>query len=116
SQERTMKTYIKYDGIKRNAPNANYADESMNVFALDVGNYTEKDVREAARAFTGWHVPRERGGRENKYFLKTPVFRPQVYDRGMKTVLGKSGNFGPDEIVDVVAAQPASARYIVRRL
>ena len=115
-RDRAMMTYLNIEGSERNAPNENYARELMELFALGVGNFSEKDVREAARAFTGWHVPRERGGREGKYFLKTPVFRPQAYDRGMKTVLGKSGNFGPDEIVDVVVAQPASAQYIVRRL
>ena len=71
---------------QRNAPNENYARELMELFALGVGNYSEKDVREAARAFTGWHVPRERGGKEGKYFLKTPVFRPQGYDTGHENV------------------------------
>ena len=73
-----MMTYLNIDGSERNAPNENYARELMELFALGVGNFSEKDVREAARAFTGWHVPRERGGREGKYFLKTPVFRPQA--------------------------------------
>ena len=115
-RDRAMMTYLNIEGSERNAPNENYARELMELFALGVGNFSEKDVREAARAFTGWHVPRERGGKEGKYFLKTPVFRPQAYDRGLKTVLGRSGNFGPDEVVDVVVAQPASAQYIVRRL
>jgi len=111
-----MMEYLNIDGSERNAPNENYARELMELFALGIGNFSEKDVREAARAFTGWHVPRQRGGREGKYLLKTPVFRPQGFDRGMKTVLGKTGNFSPDDIVDIVVAQPASAQYIVRRL
>ena len=72
SHDRAMMTYLNIDGSERNAPNENYARELMELFALGVGNYTEKDVREAARAFTGWHGRRERGGRENKSSSKRP--------------------------------------------
>ena len=116
STDPAMMTYLNVDGSERNAPNENYARELMELFALGVGNYTEKDVREAARAFTGWHVPRERGGRENKSSSRRPSSGRSAYDRGTKTVLGKTGNFGPDDIVDIITAQPASAQYIVRRL
>ena len=58
-----MMIYLNIEGSERDAPNENYARELMELFALGVGNFSEKDVREAARAFTGWQVPRERGGR-----------------------------------------------------
>src|SRR3954447_20213169 len=57
-RDRAMMTYLNIEGSERNAPNENYARELMELFALGVGNFSEKDVREAARAFTGWHVPR----------------------------------------------------------
>jgi len=88
----------------------------MELFALGVGNFSEKDVREGARAFTGWQIPRERGPNPGQFDLKEPVFRPQRADTGMKTFFGKTGNFGPDDIVDIIVEQPASAKYIVGRL
>ncbi|MGE0688116.1 MAG: DUF1800 family protein, partial [Dehalococcoidia bacterium] len=115
SKDPAMMTYLDIDGSNRRAPNENYARELMELFALGVGNYTETDVREAARAFTGWNVPRERIN-PGAFTLKEPVFRQQAYDSGTKTFLGQTGNFGPDEIVDIITKQPASAEYIVRRL
>ena len=56
--------------------NENYARELMELYALGVGNYTEKDVREAARAFTGWQVPRTRGANPGQFTLGTPIRRP----------------------------------------
>ena len=115
SKDRAMMSYLDVANSTRGAPNENYARELMELFALGVGNFSEKDVREASRAFTGWQVPRQRG-EPGRYVLGEPVFRPQRFDSGSKTVLGKTGNFGPDDIVDIIVEQPASAQYIVRRL
>jgi uncharacterized protein (DUF1800 family) len=115
SRDRAMMTYLDIDGSSRQAPNENYARELMELFALGIGNYTEEDVREASRAFTGWNVPRNRI-EGPLYTLAEPVFRQQRYDNGTKTVLGQTGNFGPDEIVDVITSQPASGEHIVRKL
>jgi uncharacterized protein (DUF1800 family) len=87
----------------------------MELFALGVGNYSEQDVREAARAFTGWRIPRQRGD-NNRPILQEPVFTPRMYDNGVKTFLGEKGAFGPDEIVDIIVKQPASADFITRKL
>jgi uncharacterized protein (DUF1800 family) len=87
----------------------------MELFALVIGHYTEDDVREGSRAFTGWQVPRTRLG-GNQVLLQEPVFRPGRFDAGVKTFLGRSGNFHPDDIIDIVVAQPASAFYITGRL
>lgn len=116
SKDPAMMVYLNVDNSTRAAPNENYARELMELFALGVGNFSEKDVREAARAFTGWQIPRERGPNPGQFDLKEPVFRPQRYDNGMKTFFGKTGNFGPDDIVDIIVDQPASAKYIVGRL
>jgi uncharacterized protein (DUF1800 family) len=116
SMDPAMMIYLNVDNSNRAAPNENYARELMELFALGVGNFSEKDVREAARAFTGWQIPRERGMNPGQFSLGTPAFRPQRFDNGQKTFLGKTGNFRPEDIVDIIVEQPASAEYIVRRL
>jgi uncharacterized protein (DUF1800 family) len=116
SKDPAMMVYLNVENSARAAPNENYARELMELFALGVGNFSEKDVREAARAFTGWQIQRQRGPNPGQIDIMEPVFRPQRYDNGAKTFFGKTGNFGPDDIVDIVVEQPASAKYIVGRL
>ncbi|MFQ5730773.1 MAG: DUF1800 family protein, partial [Planctomycetaceae bacterium] len=70
-----------------------------------VGNYTEKDVQEAARAFTGWSTS---GGEF--------VFDADGHDRGLKTIFGKTGTFDGDDVVRLVLRQPSCARFLVRKL
>ena len=115
SQDPAMMAYLNIHGSSRRAPNENYARELMELFALGEGNYSEDDVREAARAFTGRQVPQTRL-EQNVFQLKTPVFRPGLFENGTKTFLGQSGNFRPDDIIGIITEQPASARYIVGRL
>src|SRR5262249_26443415 len=115
SVDPAMMTYLNIDGSNKTAPNENYARELMELFSLGVGNYSEMDVREGAKAFTGWQVPRTREDKGPPK-LGVPGFRPQRFDSSNKTFLGKTGNFKPDDIVDIITAQPASASYIVRRL
>jgi len=115
TRDPAMMVYLDVAGSVRTAPNENYARELMELFSLGVGNYSEEDVREAARAFTGWRIPRQRG-ENNRPILQEPVFTPRTFDNGVKTFLGKTGAFGPDEIVDIIVEQPASGEYITRRL
>jgi uncharacterized protein (DUF1800 family) len=115
SMDPAMMVYLDTAGSQSRAPNENYARELMELFALGEGNYSEEDVREAARAFTGWQVPRVRSDL-NTFILETPVFRRQQFDDGEKTFLGKTGNFLPDDIIDIVVEQPAAGQYVVRRL
>ena len=86
-------------------PNENYAREVMELFSLGVGNYTEQDIREAARALTGWTV--ENG---------EAVFDPERHDSGAKTLLGQTGNWTAGDVVRICLAQPACARFLVRKL
>jgi hypothetical protein len=88
-------------------PNENYAREVMELFALGLGAYTETDVKEAARALTGW-----------PYDAKTMTvsFDPRKHDDGMKSFLGRSGPFGLTDVVDIIVAQPVHARFISRKL
>jgi uncharacterized protein (DUF1800 family) len=91
----------------RAAPNENLARESMELFTLGVGNYTEADVRAAARALTGWQVRRADG---------VATLNPQRHDTGDKTILGRTGNFDTDGYADLLLAQPANATFLAARL
>jgi hypothetical protein len=89
----------------KGAPNENYARELMELFSLGIGNYTEQDIREAARAFTGWN-----------YTGDQYVFNAAQHDDEPKTVFGQTGQFNGDDIVGLVLDQPAAAKFIVRKL
>jgi uncharacterized protein (DUF1800 family) len=95
---------------RKGKPNENYARELMELFSMGIGNYTEDDVREGARALTGWTLA---GAKEGP---TEAVFRAGQHDDGQKTFLGQTGNFGLEEIVDIIVKQPATAQYLSRRL
>ena len=88
-------------------PNENFAREILELFSLGVGNYTETDVKEAARSFTGWSLDSNAFG-----FLERPFY----HDAGEKTFLGKTGNFKGEDIVDIILQQPACSHFIARKL
>jgi len=88
-------------------PNENFARELMELFTLGIGNYTEQDVRESARAFTGFSL----AGRGGPF-----LFRPRLHDDGTKTFLGRTGNFGGDDIIDIIFQQPAAPKHFARKL
>lgn len=90
---------------KKGKPNENYARELMELFSLGIGNYTEADIREAARAFTGYDV---KAGKT--------AFDAKQHDDGEKKVLGKTGKWKGDDIVRVCLDQPACPRFIARKL
>lgn len=101
-----MLRYLDNGQNRVGAPNENYAREQMELFTLGLGNYTESDVRESARALTGWVVDR-RSGKAH--------FVPRFHDSGEKTFLGKTGNFDGDDIVDIILEQPEASWFIARR-
>lgn len=88
------------------APNENLSREYMELFTLGPGSYTENDVREAARALTGWKINRANA---------KAVLRPQLHDDTAKTLLGRTADFDAAGFVDQVLAQPASAQFVVGR-
>jgi hypothetical protein len=98
------------------AVNENWGRELLELFSLGAGNYTEVDVRECSRAFTGWtfetKIPRLPYGRFPWKF----EYRPEDHDDGIKTFLGHTGNFNGEDIIDIVVSQPACAKFICRHL
>jgi uncharacterized protein (DUF1800 family) len=105
SRDGAMLVWLDSNSNVKSHPNENYARELMELFSLGVGNYTEKDIREAARAFTGWHT-------DGDAF----EFNPAAHDDGTKTVLGRTGNLNGEDVVKIVLGQPACARFLVRKL
>ena len=88
-------------------PNENFARELMELYTLGIGNYTETDVREAARAWTGLRVRRN----TDDVFLD-----PRLHDDGSKTFLNRSGNFAGKDVVDIIFQQPAAATFFATKL
>ena len=98
------------------AVNENWGRELLELFSLGVGNYTEEDVREASRAFTGWTIaaklPRQPYGR----FSWTFEYKPEDHDDGIKTFLGHTGNFNGEDIINIIVEQPACSQFMARHL
>ncbi|HIM37771.1 MAG TPA: DUF1800 domain-containing protein [Dehalococcoidia bacterium] len=98
------------------AVNENWGRELLELFSLGVGNYTEVDVRECSRAFTGWTIqpklPRGPIGRHDWFFQ----FKEEDHDDGEKTFLGETGNLNGDDIIRIISEQPATAMFIARHL
>ena len=99
----------------KRAPNENWGRELLELFSLGVGHYTEKDVFECARAFTGWTFT----NKMHRRFGPNPwkfVYRPEDHDNGEKTFLGHTGNFNGEDIIDIILKQPACPAFITRHL
>lgn len=111
AKDPAMLIYLDGANSRKEAPNENFAREVMELFTLGEathgGNYSERDIREAARAFTGWSVERE------DLSFK---FRPAFHDDGAKTLLGRTGNFDGDAVLDILLEQPEAARFVVGKL
>ena len=111
AKDPAMLVYLDGANSRKEAPNENFAREVMELFTLGEatqgGQYTEQDIREAARAFTGWSVERE------DFSFR---FRSVFHDAGDKTVLGRRGNLDGDAALDILLEQPAAARFIVGKL
>ncbi|HEY1583696.1 MAG TPA: DUF1800 domain-containing protein [Chthoniobacterales bacterium] len=107
SRDPAMMIYLDLVRSRKLHPNENWARELMELFTLGLGQYTEEDVRESARAFTGYRID-----------LASEQFRfeRRLQDTGRKTFLGQTGNFTGDDILDLIVAQPACARFIGRKI
>ncbi len=112
SKDAAMMVYLDTEINRKGKPNENYARELMELFTTGIGHYTEDDVRESARAFTGWTLT---GGKELRYAMQS-VFNPKYFDSGQKTFMGKTGNFTGDDIVEMLVPLRATAERLTTRL
>ncbi len=106
SQSAAMLNFLNAAQNKKGHPNENFAREVMELFTMGRGHYTEQDIKEAARAFTGWSA-----NIKGEF-----VFRRFQHDSESKTVLGKTGNFTGEDILDLLLDQPQTAQYITQKI
>ncbi|GAB3313337.1 hypothetical protein GCM10027511_24580 [Hymenobacter humi] len=106
SQEPAMLQFLNNQQNRKAHPNENFAREVMELFTLGRGNYTEQDVKEAARAFTGWGYDAQGNFR----------FRERDHDAGPKTFLGRTGNFTGEQVLELILQQPAAATFLVTKI
>lgn len=106
SRHPTMLEYLNARQNRKQHPNENFARELLELFTLGRGHYTEDDIKEAARAFTGWNFNQE----------AQFVFRQRHHDFGEKTFRGKTGNFGGEDIIRMVLEDKQTARFICTKL
>lgn len=102
-----MMIWLDVNRNKKNKPNENYAREVMELFTLGIGHYSETDVKEAARAFTGWTYSEK----ENKV-----AFISKQHDNDTKTLLGETGKLGSDEAIDVIFHQKSLSAFLAAKL
>lgn len=105
AQDPAMLAYLDAAVNVKGAPNENFAREIMELFTMGVGNYSEQDIREAARAFTGWN-----------YRGVQFVVNPEQHDNTDKTILGKRGNFDGVQAIDILLAQSVTAEFVAGKL
>lgn len=106
SKSPAMLSFLNNQQNKKGHPNENFAREVMELFTMGIGNYTEKDIREAARAFTGWGFDKEAN------FIE----RTKQHDEDTKTFLGKTGNFTGDDVLNIILEQKTTAKFITAKI
>ncbi|GMW00869.1 MAG: hypothetical protein AMXMBFR84_20060 [Candidatus Hydrogenedentota bacterium] len=104
-QSPSMLTYLDNRRSTKQKPNENWARELMELFTMGIGTYTESDIKNSARAFTGWTA--------DKYKF---VYKENTHDFGEKTFLGRTGDFDGWNVIDIIFDQPATAEFMSRKL
>ncbi len=107
SKDPAMLVYLDGAHSTRHHPNENFAREVMELFTLGEGHYTENDIKESARAYTGWSITRE----APRYEYDGPA-----HDDGAKTVFGQTGEFTGEDVLNLISAKPECARFICRKI
>ena len=105
AQDPAMLSFLDAGVNVKGASNENFAREIMELFTMGVGNYSETDIREAARAFTGWN-----------YVDLEFVINTEQHDADTKTFLGRAGDFDGVDIIDIIMEQPVTAEYIAGKI
>lgn len=106
-KDAAMLRYLNGAFSRKERPNENFARESMELYTTGTGPYRETDVREAARALTGWEV---------SWPAEVVSFNTRAFDAGPKTILGRTGNFGGDDFMNILFERPETARRICMKL
>ena len=125
SKDPAMIFWLDNNDSHKESVNENYGRELLELFSMGIGNYTENDVTGSSRAFTGWTI-------QNNEYMSMRVhkasiwpygkiawqfeYNPNDHDNGEKTFLGETGNFDGEDIIRIIAKQPATARFICTRL
>ncbi len=112
ARDPAMLRYLNNDQNRRGHPNENWARELMELFTMGIGHYTETDVKESARAWTGWTLQDYRSYPGRRTF----AFKPLLHDGGPKTFLGQSGAWDGTDIMRIILADPATPRWIAAKL
>ncbi|MEM6697719.1 MAG: DUF1800 domain-containing protein [Bacteroidota bacterium] len=105
SKDSSMIRFLNTQQNKKRKPNENYARELMELFTIGRGNYTEQDIKEAARAFTGW----------SSNLRGEFVFRKRQHDFGTKIFMGKTGRWNGEDIIDIILEKRTTAEFIARK-
>lgn len=106
SKEPAMLQFLNNQQNRKGAPNENFAREVMELFTLGRGNYAERDIKEAARAFTGWQFTPE-----GQF-----VFRERVHDEGEKTIFGRTGAFQGEDVIAMLLENRQTARFVTSKI
>ncbi len=106
SKDSSMIRYLNNKQNRKTSPNENFARELLELFTIGRGNYTERDIKESAKAFTGWSTD----------FEGNFVFKEKQHDFGNKTFFGKTGKFDGDEIIDIILEKRKTAEYICSKI
>ena len=116
SRDPAMIIWLDNNTNHKGALNENYGRELLELFSMGVGNYTEEDVKECARAFTGWTIANFNARYPWGPFPMEFEYRPDDHDDSEKTFLGHTGRFNGEDIVDIIVAQPATGRFVAEKL
>ena len=125
SRDPAMLMWLDNQDNHKDSINENYGREILELFSMGVGNYTEDDIKECARAFTGWRVVnpdymsikmRNNTARPYGYISWQFEYDDEDHDHGEKTLLGETGDFNGEDAVDIICKQQATAEFIARHL
>lgn len=116
SKDPAMIFWLDNNENRKGEPNENYGRELLELFSMGVGNYSEDDIKNCARAFTGWTFTQPVPLYPHGYYDPHFVFLPEEHDDGEKTFLGHTGNLNGEDIIDIIVQQPATANFIARHL
>ena len=121
SRDAAMVHYLDNSMSHKDAVNENYGRELLELFSLGVGmdgqpNYTEDDVQACARAFTGWTITNAIPRYPYGPYIAQFIYNPDDHDDGEKTFLGETGRWNGEDVIDIIAKQPATARFVSRHL